>query len=137
MGAASILDLVRVSVTVNCSEAAVRLLRDFFKPMTISRNRLEIVRIQNRFHQDAATTSGYRDIVLNVHFDGGPWKTYGSREIRYSIVGEVQIVLEDFIDVRKRMVLLQQYMRGDFDHKRKEERRQTLLHGDRQDNRLD
>jgi len=127
--ASHLLDIVRLSVTVNNARAAVLLVDEFFRPMTIFENRCEIVRISNGFHKSAATASGYRSLVLNVHFDGGVRTMEGSGaagsscmvglgscEFHLALVGEVQVVLLDFLSMKKRMHLITRYLAGEFDH---------------------
>jgi len=127
--ARNILDLVRCTVSVNCPRAAVVLLNDFFRPLSISKNRLQLVRIENRFHEDAQVASGCcRDLSLNIHYDGGNRKVNVKEDDAYlSLVGEVKVVMEDFASVLDRSNLIQKYSAGEFDHKQSQEEGRTLV----------
>jgi len=127
--ASHLLDIVRLSVTVNKARAAVLLLDEFFRPMNIFENRCELVCIRNDFHKSAATSSGYRSLVLNVYFDGGVRTVegngavtsscrvgFGNCEMHLALIGEVQVVLLDFLSMKKRMHLITRYLAGEFDH---------------------
>jgi len=127
--ASHLLDIVRLSVTVNNARAAVLLVDEFFRPMTIFENRCELVRIRNGFHESAATASGYRSLLLNVYFDGGLRSVErsgvagsgfgagsGSCELHLALVGEVQVVLSGFLSIKKRMHVVTRYLAGEFDH---------------------
>lgn len=127
--ASGILDVIRMSVTVNRPRAAVILLNEFFRPMTLLENRIQLVRVVNNFHEEAETSNGYRDVVLNMYFDGGTRSvqrcsvafsstgTGAVQDIHLSLVGEVQLVLQEFSSVKKRMHLITRYSSGEFDHK--------------------
>jgi len=126
--AAHLLDVIRLSVTVNNARAAVLLVEEFVRPMTILENRCELVCMKNGFHKSAATESGYRSLVLNVYFDGGVRLVEkngaagpavagpGSRELQLALVGEVQVILSPFLSTKKRMHLISRYLAGGFDH---------------------
>mmetsp|Transcript_97396 Transcript_97396/g.252023 ORF Transcript_97396/g.252023 Transcript_97396/m.252023 type:complete len:876 (-) Transcript_97396:89-2716(-) len=116
--AAGVLDLVRCSITVSKPSLATALLDDFFRPLTIQEDKLQLVKVTNRFNEKAETLIGYRDIVLNLHMDFGVMSGACGRDgisFKQALVGEVQIVLEDFIAVRKRRHLLFKLQRGVFD----------------------
>jgi len=133
--AAGVLDVVRTTVTVNCARAATLLVGEFFKPASILENRLELVRVLNGFNEHSATSTGYRSLVLNVHFDGGIHlldveRAGSSRhtDLRLALIGEVQVALCDFFTVHKRMHLITRYLSGEFDHPRQLEQQQDLCY---------
>mmetsp|Transcript_51274 Transcript_51274/g.144441 ORF Transcript_51274/g.144441 Transcript_51274/m.144441 type:complete len:487 (+) Transcript_51274:3-1463(+) len=118
--ASHILDPVHVAVTVSQPRAVLRLLDEFFRPLTIAKDRLELVQVINGFNKDVQSENGYRSLVMNVHWDGGMRSGYSGdkTELRMSLVGEVQIVLEGFVGIKKRMHVINRYLAGDFDHTR-------------------
>mmetsp|Transcript_116010 Transcript_116010/g.247978 ORF Transcript_116010/g.247978 Transcript_116010/m.247978 type:complete len:882 (+) Transcript_116010:63-2708(+) len=115
--ASQVLDVVRCSITVRNPKAVLALI-EFFRPLTLIQNKLELVRINNRFSEDAETLQGYRNVELNVFFEGGlragrcdrPGKT-----VHVAMVGEVQILMDEYLNVRKRRHLLYKFNRGEFD----------------------
>jgi len=120
--ASRVLDVVRTSVTVSTPRAAVILLDEFFRPLDIKEDRAVLVQVVNNFNKTAETAHGYRDLVLNLSFDGGMRSTNSgcgasSKDVHLALVGEVRIVLEEFLSVKKRMHLITQYAAGVFDHK--------------------
>lgn len=121
--AARILDLVRCSICVESPEAAVVLVNKFFRPLTLTDNKAQLVKIVNRFHTAAETLMGYRFLELNIFCDWG--ERAGScgrhgKSILHALVGEVQIVLQDYLNVRKRRHVLYKLKRGHFDWLEKE-----------------
>lgn len=117
---AAFLDVVRAQVAVDSPQAAAVLLNDFFRPMTVRENSMKLVRVVNGFHKDAKVQHGYRDVVLNVFFNGGTRAALCGRphvSNTIGIVGEVQIVLNSFLAEKQRMYLLSKYLAGDFDHR--------------------
>lgn len=117
--AGQVLDIIRASIVVNSAEAAVRMVNEYLRTSTIIRNRMEVVRIVNNFHE-SAKTDGYRDVVINMVYNGGCGVAPCGRpnkSLTVSCVGEVQVVLEDFIARKKRMHLLTKFAAGDFEHK--------------------
>jgi len=115
--AASLLDVVRGSITVNEPKAITLLVDDFFRPLNPLLNKLQVSMITNGFSRQAATPDGFRDIVLNVLFDGGRRSTLCNRSLSMtlSVVGEVRITLEDFMRTKRRAVVISQYFGGVFD----------------------
>merc|ERR1711974_154983 len=116
--AAKCLDMIRCSVTVNTPQAAVILLERFFKPLNMLENKLMMVSLKNRYSNQSSTLQGYRNMELNLLYDGGLRSSRcgrPDRSIRAVIIGEVQIILEDFIKVRKRRHLIYKAMRGEFE----------------------
>jgi len=121
-------DVVRCSVTVSCPRAALKLIDEVFKPLTSRENKLELLRIENRFSSEADTDElmGYRNIELSLVMDAGIRATpcgRKDRSIHLQIIGEVQIILQDFLVVRKQRHLIFKAARGEFDW-RDDERQQ-------------
>lgn len=127
--ASGFLDVVRCAITVNCPRAAVLLLEDFFRPLRLGTDKIELIRVENGFHKDAKPEYGYRDLVLNLHWTGAPQRcppqargggpsAARAAEMSLAVVGEVRISLEEFVAVRNRMQLITKYLAGGFDHVR-------------------
>eukprot|EP00928_Gymnodinium_smaydae_P002820 TRINITY_DN11024_c0_g1_i2.p1 TRINITY_DN11024_c0_g1~~TRINITY_DN11024_c0_g1_i2.p1 ORF type:complete len:878 (+),score=182.91 TRINITY_DN11024_c0_g1_i2:37-2634(+) len=119
------LDVIRCSVEVNTPKAALTLLNDVFRPMKLQTHRMRVLRIANGFSESAAHDNGYRDLVLNVEFDGGLYTCEGakdlhvnlwSEEVSIQLVGEIRIELSSFCAVRKRMNLVDMGLAGGFDY---------------------
>merc|ERR1740139_182246 len=93
------------------------MLDEFIRPLTLLHNHMVPVRIVNRFNKAAETLHGYRNIEVNVFFDGGQQHGACGRENSHlvlALVGEVQIVLEDFLEVRRRRHLVYKCSKGVF-----------------------
>eukprot|EP00747_Dinoflagellata_sp_TGD_P184476 gnl/TRDRNA2_/TRDRNA2_40115_c0_seq1.p1 gnl/TRDRNA2_/TRDRNA2_40115_c0~~gnl/TRDRNA2_/TRDRNA2_40115_c0_seq1.p1 ORF type:complete len:892 (-),score=196.87 gnl/TRDRNA2_/TRDRNA2_40115_c0_seq1:73-2748(-) len=131
--AAKILDIVRGSITVNSPKAAVILLNEFLRPLTSEANKLELAYIKNSYSAKAESSidSPPRRIEVNLFWNGGLQASPCGRQnvsLPVAIVGEVQIVLEEFLAVRKRRHLLYKCWRGDFDWS-EEDRQQAMKDG--------
>jgi hypothetical protein len=116
--AANILDVVRNSITVKCPKAAMVLINEYFKPLNKTGSKMQLVRIVNRFNDKAETLAGYRNIEMNIMWNGGLRASACGRpshSMQLCIIGEVQIVLDSFLKVRKRRHLLYKCSRGTFD----------------------
>jgi len=119
--ASGILDIVRMSLMPNCPAAAVALIDEHFRTLTMIENKMALVRITNAFHPDASSSFGYRDVVLNLLIDGGVRATPCGRpgmQHHLSHVVELQIVFAEFIEEKKRMHLVRKFLDGDFDRRR-------------------
>lgn len=113
---ARILDIIRGFITVNCPRAALVLIDEFFRPLVTGR--LRLARIINRFSESAATLKGYRNIVMNVLYNGGLQSGRCGRpgsSMHLLLVGEVQVNLDSFFVAQKQRHLVLQYSRGEFD----------------------
>jgi len=116
--ASKLLDVVRGSIVVNSPAAVVALINDFFKPLNLVQNRMEVVRVLNRFAETSDTLQGFRNVELNVYWEGGLRSSLCNRpdcNVHFAIIGEVQINLENFLAVNKRRHLLYENHRGAFD----------------------
>jgi ankyrin repeat protein len=116
--AAKVLDVVRGSICVKSPDAANILVEEFFRPATMIDNKFEVVRIRNGFNENAETLLGYRYLEINIHWQGGIRVGECGRphtSLQHAIVGEVQIVLEDYLAVRKRRHIIYKCSTGVFD----------------------
>lgn len=129
--ASCVLDIVGCTIVVNSAQAAVALVEQFGN-MMLHQSKLELVRTRSEFHPDAiiSSTSGCREIILNVVFSGGDYHVPAAkprtsvlteapprrttvREMRVSIVGEVRIVLADFDKLKKGADILTRFLDGE------------------------
>jgi len=116
--ASSVLDVVRCSITVATPHAAMILLNDYFKPLRRSTDKMEVVHIENRFSRQAETSFGYRNIELSLLLDAGVKSSACGRKdvsLKIAMIGEVQIVLQDYLLIHKRRHLLHKSIKGEFD----------------------
>jgi len=119
-----ILDTVRLAFTCNGKttekqvECAMRLV-DAFVACTPEKDNIAVLRKKNGFAKGVEGSGGYADIKLLVWADLGTEadKCDGS-EIEKKIVGEVQIILKGYMEVKHKMHLVYEVNRGSFDHKK-------------------
>jgi hypothetical protein len=115
--AAKILDVVRCSVAVKTPQAALELLNDFRK-LDPSMDRMELMKVVNRWSKDSETLWGYRDLELNVAYNMGMRAAACDRQgkqHRVAIIGEVTIVLESFLELKRRRAPLYNFTKGNYD----------------------
>lgn len=115
--AAQILDIVRGSCIVNSPQAAYKLLQTF-RQLNTAEHKLRLVRVRNGYSQEAESNFGFREIELNVLFKGGLQAGACGRphsSLQVAMVGEVVVILGDFVNARKGAYLLHRVKRGDFD----------------------
>lgn len=118
--ASGILDVVRLSLMPNCPAAAMKLIDEYFRPLA-AKDHMSLVRIINGFHPDAHTRFGYRNVVLNVFLEGGIRATPCGRpnqQVHVAHIGEIQIVLAEFVAEKKRVHLIEKFLDGHFDRQR-------------------
>merc|ERR1712190_426356 len=83
-------DIVRGSITVK-SPREVFLLIERFKQLELQENKMQVVRVVNRYSQKADTLQGYRNVEINIHWDGGMQPSFCGRQGRFlhlAFVGE-------------------------------------------------
>lgn len=115
--ASQVLDIVRGTISVNSPQAALRML-DLFRTLDKSLDRLLLVRVINRYHPESETFCGHRFIEMNVLFRNGVRAGACGREgksIDLALVGEVCIVLDDWLQVHRQRHLLYKLQQGFFD----------------------
>lgn len=115
--AAKILDVVRCSITVKSPQAALELLNDFRK-LDPNSDRMELMQVVNRWNKDSETLLGYRDLELNVSYNMGLRSAACERQgkqHKVAIIGEVTIVLEDFLQLKRSRSVLYNFTKGYFD----------------------
>jgi len=119
-----ILDTVRLAFTCNGEtsekqvECCMRLFEEF-KMCTPEQDKACILRLKNGFAEGVHGAGGYADVKLLVYADLGMHESFDGTQIPLQIVGEVQIILKGYMDVKHKMHLVYEVNRGSFDHKKK------------------
>mmetsp|Transcript_81591 Transcript_81591/g.234447 ORF Transcript_81591/g.234447 Transcript_81591/m.234447 type:complete len:698 (-) Transcript_81591:78-2171(-) len=115
-----ILDTVRLSFTcggetteaqVNCS---VKLLQEFMR-CTVETDGLCVLRQKSGFAPEVVAVGGYADLKLLVYADLGKVTAFDGTLIPLRIVGEVQLILQGYMEVKKKMHLVYEVDRGSFE----------------------
>jgi len=115
--AASCLDIVRGTITVESPSAALAVV-DAFRKLDLPVNQMKLVQVKNFFHEATEGMDGFRYLELNVLYRAGLRQglcTRPDRSIGVAVVGEVQIVLKDYVSIKKRRSLQYKLWRGFFD----------------------
>lgn len=107
------MDLIRGLVVVNTPQAAMHLLDSYIRPLDLSENHLQLVRVSNFYHPDADVLDGFRKIELNLLYRGRLGHSVKAATV--GLIGEVRIILEDFVPLIERRSLFVKILRGDFD----------------------
>jgi len=116
-----ILDTVRLSFvcngeTVQEQVACCLQLLDGFKSCCLENDRLQVLRIKSGFASGVTGSGGYADVKVLVYADLGMYKAFDGTEIPLRIIGEVQLILHAYFEVKTRMHLAYEVNRGSFDH---------------------
>jgi hypothetical protein len=106
--AARVIDIVRCSFEVPSAEAALALCA-WLDAATLLEHGVRALRRKNGFHTDAPSAGGYRDVKYNLLFQSA--KVGGA--MGRAIV-EVQIILQAYLKVKKKMHAVYRIDRGDF-----------------------
>eukprot|EP00927_Polykrikos_kofoidii_P017268 TRINITY_DN17840_c4_g1_i1.p1 TRINITY_DN17840_c4_g1~~TRINITY_DN17840_c4_g1_i1.p1 ORF type:complete len:1168 (-),score=272.09 TRINITY_DN17840_c4_g1_i1:106-3522(-) len=118
-----ILDTVRLSFTCAGPTLADQVvccmkLLDEFNACTPETDGLCVLRQKSGFSPGAASKGGYADVKMLMYADLGTHVAFDGTEIPLRIVGEVQLILEDYMNVKNRMHLVYEVDRGSFDNER-------------------
>lgn len=116
-----ILDTVRLSFicegeTLQEQVAACMRLVEAFQDCTVERDKVCLLRQKSGFAAGIAGSGGYADVKLLMYADLGTHKAFDNTEVPLQIVGEVQLILHGYMEVKKRMHLVYEVERGSFDH---------------------
>jgi hypothetical protein len=106
--AARVIDIVRCSFEVPSAQSALALCA-WLDAATLEQHGVLALRRKNGFHQDAPSAGGYRDIKYNL--------LYQSQSVAGSmgrVIVEVQIIVEAYLKVKKKMHAVYRIARGDF-----------------------
>lgn len=74
-----------------------------------------LLRRKSGFHEDAKTSGGYADVKLLCYADLGVHRAFDGTEIPLRIIGEVQLILKKYMEVKRRMHLVYEVQRKSFD----------------------
>jgi len=118
-----ILDTVRLSFTCNGDTVAdqvdccIHLLNEF-SSCTVEKDGLCVLREKNGFATGVKGSGGYADVKLLVYAELGTHVAFDGSEMPLRIVGEVQLILHGYMQVKNKMHLVYEVDRGSFDHKK-------------------
>eukprot|EP00947_MAST-08B_sp_MAST-8B-sp1_P004124 g4124.t1 len=107
-GVGRVVDIQRCSLCVRDAEAAVAVFAAL-DAATVSHDQLLPLRRKSGFAAEAEAVGGYRDVKYNMRFQ--------SKEVpglEGSAVVEIQIILQSYLDVKKRMHAIYRVNRGDY-----------------------
>eukprot|EP00434_Breviolum_minutum_P009067 symbB.v1.2.007983.t1/scaffold496.1/size195705/7 len=117
-----ILDTVRMSFgckgetvpeQVHC---CMRVLQEF-QGCSVEVDGVQLLRTKSGFAAGVAGDGGYADVKLLLYADLGKHVAFDGTEIPLRIIGEVQLILDGYEAVKKRMHLVYEVNRGSFDRK--------------------
>ena len=100
---------MRCSFEVPSAQAALELAARL-DAATMSQHGMLALRRKNGFHKDAETAGGYRDVKYNLLYQSPTVEGAMGRAIV-----EVQIILQAYLKVKKKMHAVYRIDRGDFD----------------------
>ena len=110
-------DFCRVSVS--CADQH-ECLAAYKKLMTLRLDKgdpIEVVRSKNMFAPGAASSNGYRDVKLNVVVSptsvGDFTQAYQPGTVNVPMIAEIQLILSEYLAVKKHMHVLYEIVRGD------------------------
>ena len=106
--AACVIDIVRCSFEVPSAQSALELVA-WFDAATMEEHGVLALRRKNGFHPDAPSAGGYRDVKYNLLFQSPTIPGAFGRAIV-----EVQIIVEAYLNVKKKMHAVYRIDRGDF-----------------------
>jgi len=116
-----ILDTVRL--TFICRGASLedqaacclKLFREF-QMCSVQDDQACMLRQKSGFAVGVKSTGGYADVKMLVYADLGYHEAFDGTKVPLQIIGEVQLILEDYAKVKNRMHLAYEVARGSFDH---------------------
>lgn len=125
-----ILDTVRMSFScrgetvpeqVHC---CMRVLEEF-QHCSVETDGVQLLRTKSGFAAGVTADGGYADVKLLCYADLGSHVAFDGTEIPLRIIGEIQLILEDYEAVKKRMHLVYEVNRGSFDRAKASSKRVT------------
>lgn len=116
-----ILDTVRTSFVCEGENLAEQVaccmkLVEAFQACTVEADGLCVLRLKSGFAGEAGGKGGYADVKLMCYVDLGESRAFDGTTFPLRIVGEVQIILKAYADVKSRMHLAYEVDRNSFDH---------------------
>jgi hypothetical protein len=106
--AARVIDIVRCSFEVPSAQAALALCA-WLDAATLEQHGVRALRRKNGFHADAPSAGGYRDVKYNLLYQSPSVAGAMGR-----VIVEVQIIVEAYLKVKKKMHAVYRIDRGDF-----------------------
>ncbi|CAE7938677.1 KLC1 [Symbiodinium sp. KB8] len=119
-----ILDTVRMSFVckgetlpeqVRC---CMRILQEF-RECSNEKDGVQLLRVKSGFASGAKGDGGYADVKMLCYADLGVHVAFDGTEIPLRIIGEIQLILEGYANVKNRMHLVYEVHRGSFDRTRR------------------
>eukprot|EP00929_Paragymnodinium_shiwhaense_P056761 TRINITY_DN28417_c0_g1_i1.p1 TRINITY_DN28417_c0_g1~~TRINITY_DN28417_c0_g1_i1.p1 ORF type:complete len:1314 (-),score=290.42 TRINITY_DN28417_c0_g1_i1:176-4117(-) len=95
-------------------ESCMALLREF-KSLTLEKDGVVVLRQKSGFAAGVSGSGGYADVKLLMLADLGTFTSFDGEVIPMKIVGEVQLILQGYQEVKDRMHLAYEVQRGSFD----------------------
>jgi len=114
--AATMLDIVRCCIVAKDPKTVLQLLAAF-RNLTGAGEKFKVVRVKNRFSEQATTVDGYRQVSVSVLFKCGlmPSPFQAGQTLEVNLVGEVRIALESFLALKDRRHLIHRLSKGLYD----------------------
>jgi hypothetical protein len=106
--AARVIDIVRCSFEVPSAQSALALCA-WLDAATLEQHGVRALRRKNGFHADAPSAGGYRDVKYNLLYQSPSVAGAMGR-----VIVEVQIIVEAYLKVKKKMHAVYRIDRGDF-----------------------
>ena len=94
----------------------MRVLQEF-QGCSVEVDGVQLLRTKSGFAAGVAGDGGYADVKLLLYADLGKHVAFDGTEIPLRIIGEVQLILDGYEAVKKRMHLVYEVNRGSFDRK--------------------
>mmetsp|Transcript_36498 Transcript_36498/g.74905 ORF Transcript_36498/g.74905 Transcript_36498/m.74905 type:complete len:96 (+) Transcript_36498:1-288(+) len=88
-----------------------------FEKCTVEAEGVRLLRRKSGFASGVRGEGGYADVKLLCYTDLGVHKAFDGTEIPLRIIGEVQLILQSYEQVKHRMHLAYEVNRGSFDRK--------------------
>lgn len=89
-------------------------LLDEFKSLTFEKDGICLLRQKSGFAEGLSGKGGYADVKLLCLADLGSFTAFDGKEVPLRIVGEVQLILQGYMEVKSRMHLVYEADRGSF-----------------------
>mmetsp|Transcript_25174 Transcript_25174/g.47399 ORF Transcript_25174/g.47399 Transcript_25174/m.47399 type:complete len:101 (-) Transcript_25174:34-336(-) len=95
----------------------MRVLQEF-KHCASETDGVQLLRVKSGFAAGVKGDGGYADVKLLCYADLGTHVAFDGTEIPLRIIGEIQLILEHYAEVKNRMHLAYEVHRGSFDRVR-------------------
>jgi len=118
LAAAEQLDVVRCSFLVPDFIHLLGMLEKLGE-LKLQVHKCEVLRVLNGFNAKGPVgAGGYREVVVQLLFDGGEICTSadGTCFMKAKVIAEAKLIVQPYLEAKKRTHLLHKIVRGDFDH---------------------